>query len=852
MGDNKIYNKISELSIMNSFTLKEKYDISNAQKILHCGILDDEYKGSLRKYLKYGKGGAVEVNYTQNEIGRLNIRVKALKEGESSINQSLMWRECKSALCKKNYVDLDMVNCHPVLLEQVFKDKGYECSVLTAYNKSREKFFKKMETHGIDRDNCKILIMRIFYGGSINAWCKDNKLDKSKIEGSIVYDLESELKVNTKELLNTEELLKYRLEAEKNKGKEYYNNDGTAMAYFLQTLECRCLMVMYNYLKTNGYMVGSLIHDGLHLQKKPTKDEDEDFDYNPLITEIKKKLYKETGFMIDLKIKDFKHIEELDNIIVIESDKQGGDYITDQLKNDYVISQERIFMRVNNVWTTNEKVIKRGLIKAIGNMNIFFGKGEDIVPYSTMAKSCNQMIQYVEPTEDEDFVDKLWSSNLYKLCFKNGYYDFKKGKLEPYDIDTHTTIKINRDFKKATPETIEQVYQKILDPIFNHNKELRDTWLNYIVRGVAGHIEDKNWGVGIGERDCGKGVLVGLLESCFTDYCRATNSENFLFKAGQADSAKALSWLVPFEFKRLLLTNEITRDSQGKYRINGNVLKKLSSGGDKIEARVNHKDEINFKIQARVCMFCNDLPPIEPADTKETAYMFKYPSKFLNKGDDRLGKPLMRPKMKEVGEDMEYVMEKKEAMFIRHKDYPDSPHRRYWKPATECNPEEIQHSHEYKADHEFKIMENVCNFFEKDDDIKYWCKKPEVLDAFIEILFTHYGSRVEVPESMKEEMDDFKEEEKEEDKFLSMFRFVGDKNWNEDEPDFVSIAQISVLLKKSHINLSSQKYKNYLTPKGAFKGKRLNENTKKREPCWNNIQIDKEKVEEMKCAIDDD
>ena len=330
MGENKIYNKISDLSIMDTFTLIEKYDISNAQKLLHCDILDEEYKGSLKKYLKYGKSGAVEVNYTQNEIGRLNIRVKALKEGESSINQSLMWRECKSALCKKNYVDLDMVNCHPVLLEQVFKDKGYECPVLTVYNKSRDKFFKKMEKKGIDRDNCKILIMRIFYGGSIGSWCKDNKIDKYQLEGSIIFDLESEIKRNTKELLNTDELLKYRLEAEKNKGEEYYNNEGTAMSYFLQTLECRCLMVMYNYLKSKGYIVGALIHDGLHLQKKRTKDDEEPY-YAHLIREIKTKLYKETGFNIDLKIKDFKRIEELDGIIVVGSDKQGGDYITDQL-----------------------------------------------------------------------------------------------------------------------------------------------------------------------------------------------------------------------------------------------------------------------------------------------------------------------------------------------------------------------------------------------------------------------------------------------------------------------------------------------------------------------------------------
>ena len=747
------------------------------------------------------------------EIGRLNIKVKGLKKDETSIAQAFMKGVCKSALCKKNYVDLDMVNCHPVLLEQVFKENELDTTYLSRYNKSRDIFFKQMKKKDIDRDSCKILIMRIFYGGSIKAWCQENNIPEEVVRSTIIHKLENELKLNTNILLTTNELLKYRLEAIKNKGGDYHNLNGTAMSYFLQTLERKCLIVMYEYLKSQGRVVGALIHDGLHLQKDMKKEGEEE-DFTELISGIKSELKEKTGFTIDLKIKPFAEVEELENIIVVKSDKEGGDYITDKLKNDYVISQERIFMRINNVWTSNEKVIKRGLIKAIGNMNIFFaGDNGEIKPYSTMAKSCNQMLQYVEPTEDEDFIEKLWTSNLQKLCFRNGYYDFTEGKLKQYDIDTHTTIKINRDFNEAKPEYIEEVYKRILDPIFNNNKELMNCWLNYIARGVAGHIEDKNWGVGIGERDCGKGVLVGLLESCFGEYCRATNSENFLYKNNGTDSAKSLSWLVPFEFKRLLLTNEITRDSQGKYKINGNVLKKLSSGGDKIEARVNHKDEINFKIQARVCMFCNDLPPIEPADTKETSYCFRYPSKFLNKDDDRLGKPLMRPKiiLKE-NDEIEYV--------------------------TDENGE--------------KVMENVCNFYEKDDNIKAWCKDQNVLDAFIHILFSHYGERVQVPDCMKEEMNDFKEEEKEEDKFLSLFRFPGDKNWDESAKDFVSVAQINHLLRKAQISLSAQKYKNYLTPKGAVKGKRTIESTGKREAAWINMQIDEDKVEQVEMQFAED
>tara|TARA_R110000772_G_scaffold268231_1_gene394508 strand:+ start:114 stop:2564 length:2451 start_codon:yes stop_codon:yes gene_type:complete len=803
-NNNQINKLISSVNNMKSFTITEKYDIVNAKKILMSEIVDDEYKCSLRKYFKHGKNGRIEIEYTQNEIGRLNIKVKNIKEGDTCVTQSLMWREAKSALCSKYYRDLDIVNAHPVILLQVFKSKGYECPILDKYVNNRESIFKEAYTNcKLSRDNVKTLTMRIFYGGSVSAFCKDNKIDQAKLP-PIFNKLNQEMEYNTKELLNQNELIKYRMKAFEEKGSDYYNINGTAMAYFLQTLECKCLMTMYEYLQQEGIKVGALIHDGLHIEiNDKIKSE-------VLCDNISSEIHDKTGFLLDLKIKPFQDIPELTNMIVVETDKEGGDHISDKIKNDYVMSQERIFMRVENVWTDNPKVINRNLIKVIGNMDIFLKKetinkeGEidiKLFPHSTMKKGCMDMLAYVEPTEDPDFIENLWQSNLHKLCFKNGYYDFKKGQLVDYDNDTHTTIKINSDYGIANDKIIQQVYDKILNPIFNNDNELRDCWLNYIARGLAGHIEDKNWAVGIGERDCGKGVVGGMLENCFGEYCRSTNSENFLFKKGQADSAKALSWLVPFEFRRLLLTNEITVDAERKYRINGNTLKKLSSGGDKIEARVNHKDEINFKIQARVCMFCNDLPPIEPADTKETSYMFRYPSKFLNPDDPRLGKPIMRPVVKEIDGRVEYEYE----------------------------------------DNGDKKMINVCNFYEKDDDIKTWCKKPEVMSAFINIIFSSYGDKAFIPKNMKEEMEDFKEEEKEEDKFLSLYNFMGDSGWVEGEDnDWVSINNINYLNKKNRIALSAQKYKGYLQAKGCYIGKRTTISGE-RVNAWINVQVNENK-----------
>ncbi len=802
MSENIESKILSNIKNMEEFSIEEQYDILNAKKLLQSDILDDSYKGSLIKYLKKGTNGKVKVNYKVNDIGRLNIKVDGLKEGESCIYHACMWRQVKSALCSKYYYDLDIVNAHPVFLLQVYKKLGYKCPNLEHYVNRRDEYFEKYEKEGLSRDAVKTLAITIIYGGSLESHAREHNIDESKL--GLFKTLNDELNHNSEKLLSRNDMLKYRMRAFEIKGQNHNNINGTAMSYFLQTLESNCLMTMYKWLISNNYKVGALIHDGLHIVKEDKLDK------TRITTCLEQEILDKTDLKVELKFKNFEKVEGLNNMIVIKTDKEGGDYISDKLKNDYVISHERIFMRINNVWTENDKVIKRNLIKVIGGMDIFMNhvdaNGEiKLVPYSTMSKGANAMLPFVEPTEDPDFIDKLWTSNLYKLCFKNGFYDFKSKELKEYDRDTHTTIKINREYKPADPEVIQQVYDKILNPIFNNDKDLMNTWLNFTARGLAGHIEDKNWGVGFGERDCGKGVVVGMLENCFGEYCRSTNSENFLFKKGQTDSAKSLSWLVPFEFKRLLLTNEITTDAEGKYRINGNILKKLSSGGDKIEARVNHKDEINFKIQAKVCMFCNDLPPIEPADTKETSYMFRFPSKFLNPDDDRLGKPIMRPVMKEVNGEIEY---------------------------------------EYDEEGNKKMI-NVCSFYKKDDTIKKWCTQEEVMNAFIQIIFDNYSDKVAIPESMKEDMNDFKEEEREEDKFMALFNYPGDKEWVDEKKEWVSIDRINMLLKKAHIALSPQKYKNYLEGMGCFKSKRPDDYTGKRVHCWIGLQVNENKVDQL-------
>lgn len=768
-----------------SFILQEKFNLHRAKKLLHTDLLDDETKASLKKYIKYSNNSKVNVKYTINDIGRLSIRIddiKIDKDGNPKDTcrcQYNMYNVVKATICDGIYKDLDVQNCHPNILLQIFEGKGYKTKWLKKFIEDRDTIFHQFKKSGIDRATAKILFMCVFYGGKIDTWRRKNNV---KSVPELFYKLEKEMIKNRDKLLLEDGMIKYVIEAENRKGEDGFNIKGSALSYYIQTQECKILLCMYKWLKENNFKVGALIHDGLHVEASAI---DSEYMENYVISLVQEEILKQTGYELRLKIKPFDVPEEVNEIITVGSDEQGGILITESIKNIYVECQGRKFMKIDDVWNDDEKKHKEELRKIIAQKNIYLDEEGAIRPYSTMSSGNSNIMKFVYPTEDEYFLEKLFHTNLRKLCFKNGYWNFTEKKFCNYDDTIYTAVKINNNYTPSTEDFRRQVYEKILNPIFANNDEMRDSWLNTTARALAGDIEDKNWVVCMGERDCGKGVLVGMLEKAFGNYCRATNGENFVFKNNIGDSAKALSWLVPFEFKRLILTNEITRDADNTYKINGNILKKLASGGDTIEARVNHKDEINFVCQARPMMFCNDLPPIEPADAKETSYIYYFPSKFID--DERVGTTIKNEETNEI----------------------------------------------------------IISYHKKDDNIKSWSRSQDVINAFVDILFESYSEKKPLPKSMEAAQKDFKEGESEYTLLDDLLLYKGQtyKGWDDGNvekivgfDDVVSTKKLRYIVVKKKINMSPQKYNKYLTSKGGIKCKIKKDG--KTIDGWRNLRIE--------------
>ena len=113
-------------------------------------------------------------------------------------------------------------------------------------------------------------------------------------------------------------------------------------------------------------------------------------------------------------------------------------------------------------------------------------------------------------------------------------------------------------------------------------------------------------------------------------------------KFSNSDSAKGLSWVVDKKDARIIISNEI--DCEANTVLNGAFIKTLAFGGDVMEARKNHRDEITFTPQFTMILCMNELHTIGPEDYIQNMEEFNYKSKFVEEEELIEGLPFLKLK----------------------------------------------------------------------------------------------------------------------------------------------------------------------------------------------------------------
>jgi hypothetical protein len=219
---------------------RERYDEIDPLKII-------------KAYLHRSRNGTIRVNYRQkNSEGRYFAI--------SSMSLQNIPREIRHAISKEFYVDIDMVNCHPVIFSYLAHEQDFACPKLDYYINNREKVLSSIMMGGklASRDTAKQLFLSILNGGYL-AYSKvdfptqflvDFKTEVDRLHGQFrkLYPV------------------RYQINKEKRLAEgENFNHRGSFVNKLFCDFENKILMTMYEFFGKPADAV--LCFDGIMLKQ---------------------------------------------------------------------------------------------------------------------------------------------------------------------------------------------------------------------------------------------------------------------------------------------------------------------------------------------------------------------------------------------------------------------------------------------------------------------------------------------------------------------------------------------------------------------------------------------------------
>lgn len=625
---------ITENAFPSVIQLTERYDpnVMRALLLNPNKAYSERILRCLRDYQqKRHNGASVQVQYhfgmgcEEDKIGRI-FAPQGL--------QGFQW-DIRDPLTASIYFDIDMENCHFHIIEKLAEEVGAVHTGISHYINNREECLRRTSSK---RSVAKRAYLKTAYGGSTKHFnsktlyeeMPDYLIDDELPDGDItnVKEIEKEiktiinlLKINPK----FEKVLKKTKEKETSNKKardkkKPFNFDFVFLALLCQTEERKCLEALYRAIKQAGRIPGILIHDGMRIERK----EGETHFPLQLLRDAEKAILDETGYNMRLAEKPITHnfvmpnkedIQEWDDSIAC------GEFIRLMGDNIRIDNNEPFFFNDNTgMWESGDNAYRsavlthsKKLIKKVGDKTFNYGGNN---------KNIMAMKNFLIPLLSEREEDKQWITNnqdsaIGKLLFKDGIFDFETGTFtKGFDNSIVFTASTNRYFPKERDEEQIDFVKKTL--FINPFKEQDGTWevglyfAKGLTIGLIGDYRRKWYWWCLGESNCGKGTINGAFKKAFGGYIAEWDADNLLINKNTADKAKGLSWIMAFRKARIAFSQEMTATVRSK--INTNLWKQLSSGGDTMTARINFQDETQFINKTMLLTMANDVMALEPPD----------------------------------------------------------------------------------------------------------------------------------------------------------------------------------------------------------------------------------------------
>ena len=339
------------------------------------------------------------------------------------LSQCIFHRPTRHSFCNDKLIDIDMVNCHPVLICQIAKQNDISLPNLELYASNPIQYRAEVaEYYNCSVETAKKLFIRIIYGGKYTRWVNENELNDTLTPLPFITIMEQELnefknRVYDENLHIRDDILKKTPEKWKDCSIEQIKN--SVMSFWCQSIERVIQESSIQYLvKEYKLKITNIIpcQDGFMLLKN---------DYNPdMIEKIQDNVLKEHNINIKFVEKPFNETFEIpisvtndDNEIEID-DEETFEYIANEFEKTHCkIINKSIFVK-----TTDNKTVLMSLSNletAYSHMSYKqvdnFGKLEKYpfikkwVGHTHNIRRYEDMDVYPNPLKCPSYILNMWS-----------------------------------------------------------------------------------------------------------------------------------------------------------------------------------------------------------------------------------------------------------------------------------------------------------------------------------------------------------------------------------------------------------------------------------------------------------
>lgn len=594
---------------------------------------------------KYGKIDGSNVKYDMAKDASFG-RLYPIKSVHGYVQVT---RSVRHYLAKDIYTDIDIDNCHPVLIEQLFPLIVHRESVSVKYwNRNRKELFSRMQAENptLSRDQCKEVGFIFLYGGNMEKEFKKlgltTNIDPNSV-WSLCKQLSKDMEIFTQRFSDVYRDVFDSLGSLRNASK---------LSIVMQHIERHLAIILVKVATGMGLEVGDICHDGIFISRNGSPVDESEI--NEFIERACSQIKVDTGFTVNLSVKgmsnpvwvnelkvnvDVEDDVETDDDYIIRSDDEGVTKFMKKFHNRLYYSADGWYIRPidSYFWLAGDHSVKAQIMKC----NYWMKKTKAVV-YSANSAGCNAIFSALCNRKEElidtftlgdTLVNKVNESIVGYVHWEDKHYHAVTQKF--YDNDCNSGfgafIHINgkapvEEFESLTED--DEIYQLMNNRFFSMlDKQQRTDLFRCLSRGMFGYITDKVWLILDSGRDGGKSSITKAAEKAFGAYVE--NGVRPPTAAMHSNDSSKNAWILSRQLhkRRIAWSQEEATSLSANGNANvvpfdGNLIKKIASGGDPIDVRALYGAEVKVKYNCLMIVNVNGIPPVTPVDALKTAIPF--------------------------------------------------------------------------------------------------------------------------------------------------------------------------------------------------------------------------------------